>query len=199
MTQTSPMATREQKKAAAEAARLARLAARAQRALTKAQAARTKSEINLIYAVRQTRDAHPEGKFDRRGRWYPSARERSSSLCGIRQPSAAWPYSLMKACRTRRHVTALEAEAPKFFAELLHDAVGIAARSHMRARDAGGESVFAAQFAAYVATHPELVIEAINQDLRIAAAALVGTAEDALATSLTLPRRLAVMTLAAAS
>lgn len=55
---------------------------------------------------------HPEGEFDKGGRWYPSDRED----CGgdgtsTRSPSRSWPYSYMLRCRTREHCRALVAAA----------------------------------------------------------------------------------------
>ena len=60
-----------------------------------------------MYTRRQMRQAHPDGAFDRKGRWYPSESEQRPCCAGIRSPSAAWPHSLNKHCRSVEHVAAL--------------------------------------------------------------------------------------------
>ena len=62
------------------------------------------AELELLAAMRRDRVAHPVGKFDRGGRWYPSDRERASCCAAIRSPSRAHPYSYMVHCRTRKHL-----------------------------------------------------------------------------------------------
>lgn len=59
------------------------------------------------YLARRDRQAHPQGRFDRRGRWFASAAERQSCCGAIRTPSAAYPYSEMTHCRTAEHVARL--------------------------------------------------------------------------------------------
>lgn len=64
---------------------------------------------NLAAAVacfhaRQTRQQHPDGKFDGAGRWYPSASEEQECCSRIRSPSRAYPYSYMVHCRTADHI-----------------------------------------------------------------------------------------------
>jgi hypothetical protein len=59
------------------------------------------------YLARQNRERHPDGSFDKGGRWYPSEREQRECCAFIRSPSRAWPYSLMKHCRSVEHVAAL--------------------------------------------------------------------------------------------
>ena len=69
---------------------------------------------------RQTRAAHPDGKFDKHLRWYPSENECRPCCRSIREPSAAYPYSLLAHCRTAKHVSRLfnmeEAELKQFYA-----------------------------------------------------------------------------------
>ena len=60
-----------------------------------------------LYADRQARATHPDGRFDTAGRWYPSEPERQPCCEHIRGPSRGWPYSLMLHCRTLRHCRAL--------------------------------------------------------------------------------------------
>jgi len=59
------------------------------------------------YLDRQNRDSHPDGSFDKGGRWYPSDAEKCSCCTGLRAPSRAHPYSLMTHCRTKKHVARL--------------------------------------------------------------------------------------------
>jgi len=59
------------------------------------------------YQARQNREAHPDGHFDRGGRWYPSEAERQVCCSSIRPPSRKWPYSLLKHCRSLCHVANL--------------------------------------------------------------------------------------------
>lgn len=72
----------------------------------------TKSDITGLvkkaYEARRDRDAHPEGRFDRARRWYPSEIEDADGdgTC-VRSPSRAWPYSYMLRCRTRQHCRVL--------------------------------------------------------------------------------------------
>lgn len=66
-----------------------------------------KSEISHIYGLRQSRAEHPDGKFDKAGRWYPSDEESQDCCDTVRSPSRGWPYSLMLHCRTRKHITQL--------------------------------------------------------------------------------------------
>ena len=48
------------------------------------------------YLNRKHRSEHPEGKFDKQMRWYPSEREKCECCEWIRQPSNAYPYSLFQ-------------------------------------------------------------------------------------------------------
>jgi hypothetical protein len=54
----------------------------------------------------QDRAIHPDGEFDDKKRWYPSAEERCDCCSSVRSPSAAWPFSLIKHCRSVEHVAA---------------------------------------------------------------------------------------------
>ena len=53
---------------------------------------------------RQARATHPDGTFDRKRRWYPSEAEKQTCCGSVRNPSAAWPFSLITHCRSRDHV-----------------------------------------------------------------------------------------------
>ena len=59
------------------------------------------------YLDRQARAAHPDGRFDNGGRWYPSEDEECPCCSRIRNPSRRWPYSLNTHCRTLKHVAYL--------------------------------------------------------------------------------------------
>ena len=59
------------------------------------------------YLDRHFRVAHPKGNFDKAGRWSPAKTEHCQCCDGIRQPSRAWPFSLMLHCRSIRHVASL--------------------------------------------------------------------------------------------
>lgn len=59
------------------------------------------------YQDRKDRITNPDGKFDNGGRWYPSDEEKCKCCQSIRNPSARWPYSLIKHCRTITHVANL--------------------------------------------------------------------------------------------
>ena len=59
------------------------------------------------YKARQKRSRHPDGRFDGGGRWYPSQSEEQECCLHIRQPSRAYPYSLLTHCRTIQHIAEL--------------------------------------------------------------------------------------------
>lgn len=59
------------------------------------------------YLARQDRTAHPDGKTDNGGRWYPSDEERCTCCDSVRGPSRAYPWSYMTHCRTITHIANL--------------------------------------------------------------------------------------------
>lgn len=59
------------------------------------------------YQNRQERKTHPQGTFDKAGRWYPDEEEHCNCCNAIRSPSRAYPYSYMTHCRTKQHVANL--------------------------------------------------------------------------------------------
>lgn len=59
------------------------------------------------YIARRDRQTNPDGKFDSKGRWYPSDAERCDCCNSVRSPSRAYPYSYMVHCRTITHVANL--------------------------------------------------------------------------------------------
>ena len=64
-------------------------------------------EAAELFLKRQSREAHPSGKFDSAGRWYPAAEEKCHCCDGIREPSRGWPMTLNKHCRSAKHVSSL--------------------------------------------------------------------------------------------
>jgi hypothetical protein len=60
-----------------------------------------------MYRARQDRSQHPQGAFDKQGRWYPDANETRPCCANIRSPSRAFPYSLMVHCRSLEHIARL--------------------------------------------------------------------------------------------
>jgi hypothetical protein len=46
----------------------------------------------------------PLGKYDKGGRWYPEDEEREECCEYVRSPSRSFPYSLLKHCRSQKHV-----------------------------------------------------------------------------------------------
>jgi len=66
--------------------------------------AETKQQALDLFHERASRNSHPEGRFDKAGRWYPSEDEEQVCCSSIRRPSRAWPYFLMAHCRSLRHV-----------------------------------------------------------------------------------------------
>src|SRR5262249_53516360 len=65
------------------------------------------TEAGLELACRELRLHHPEGTFDEGSRFYPSEKEARDCCETIRAPSRAFPFSLMKHCRTIKHVVRL--------------------------------------------------------------------------------------------
>ena len=68
------------------------------------------NSVNLAakeYIQRQNREVHPEGTFDKAGRWYPNTDEECSCCANIRTPSRAYPLSYNKHCRSLQHVANL--------------------------------------------------------------------------------------------
>ncbi len=59
------------------------------------------------FIARRDRTAHPSGKFDKVGRWYPSEAETCDCCSSVRSPSRSYPYSYMTHCRTMAHVANL--------------------------------------------------------------------------------------------
>jgi hypothetical protein len=56
------------------------------------------------YVCRKLRRRQPEGKTDGGSRWWPSEEEAAPCCNEVRQPTRAWPWSLLKHCATARHV-----------------------------------------------------------------------------------------------
>ena len=56
------------------------------------------------YLKLENREIHPEGTFDKGGRFYLAESEKCDCCRGIRSPSRAYPYSEMVHARTLKHV-----------------------------------------------------------------------------------------------
>jgi len=52
---------------------------------------------------RQAREIHPDGTFDKHGRWFPSAAERCGCCDIARPPSKKYPYNYLVHCRGAIH------------------------------------------------------------------------------------------------
>ena len=70
------------------------------------------------YIKRKYRIEHPQGTFDRAGRWYPDVDEKCECCWSIRQPSGQFPYSLMVHCRSAEHIVRLYEVDQKEFKRL---------------------------------------------------------------------------------
>jgi len=69
-----------------------------------------KSIINEVYRQAKNREIHPSGDFDSKKRWYPCA-VLDAYADGVRIPSAAWPFSLMVHCRTKKFIKKMVEES----------------------------------------------------------------------------------------
>lgn len=96
-----------------------------------------------IYLRRRDRIDHPNGKFDKAGRWYPDASEKLDKT-QYRSPSAAYPWSYMHACRTIKHAAKLGG-VPHHAAEVRHQAKRIVSEAALLGRTL---DVFTAQILA---------------------------------------------------
>ena len=56
--------------------------------------------INEVYTMLKDREINPSGYFDDGGRWF----SHNADLIDVREPSRAWPYSQLTACRSRKYV-----------------------------------------------------------------------------------------------
>ena len=73
----------------------------------------TQEEIELAQKCLDLKERrlHPEGRFDQKKRWHPYIHTASSER--IREPSAAWPFSLLNHCRTVIYQSQLAGLDPK--------------------------------------------------------------------------------------
>ena len=85
----------------------------------------TTEQINTVYRALQDRVIHPEGDFDKQGRWYPTSEEDQGVTAVIRSPSKAYPYSYLVACRSKKHVKAIAENAPELFQQKLNQITAI--------------------------------------------------------------------------
>ena len=61
----------------------------------------------VCYLDRQSRYAHPFGKFDKARGWQPDEGERRECCNSVRTPSRVRPYTLKQHCRTMQHIAQL--------------------------------------------------------------------------------------------
>lgn len=64
-------------------------------------------EAACEFIKRSHRIKHPEGFFNKQGRWYPNEREKRSCCNAVHSPSTKHPYNLMSHCRTKKHIAEL--------------------------------------------------------------------------------------------
>ncbi len=62
-----------------------------------------KDAIQTVYEMLKNREIHPSGTFDGQGRFYAT----HSDIIDVREPSRAWPFSHITACRTKKYVKAV--------------------------------------------------------------------------------------------
>ena len=74
------------------------------------------------YLDRQASRTHPRGDTDNAGRWYPNSTERQDCCNAIREPSRAWPWSLMHHCHTVVHVAHLFNVDPQVLRQAIRQA-----------------------------------------------------------------------------
>lgn len=60
-----------------------------------------------LWRRRKSRAEHPDGSFDKAGRWYPSHTESQDCCRYIRRPSRIFPYSFITHCRSKEHIANL--------------------------------------------------------------------------------------------
>jgi hypothetical protein len=61
---------------------------------------------NLKFTVKYVQEHYnPTGHKDNGGRWYPDNDEKCMCCNNIRSPSRAYPWSLWKHCKSKKHVT----------------------------------------------------------------------------------------------
>lgn len=61
--------------------------------------------IDVVYQELKERKIHPSGRFDSAGRFYLD----HADLVDVRSPSRTYPYSQMRAGRTKKYVRAVAA------------------------------------------------------------------------------------------
>ena len=60
-------------------------------------------EALRLHFQRAARADHPDGTFDKAGRWYPSEGETCACCSGLRAPTRAYPLSYNSHCRSLEH------------------------------------------------------------------------------------------------
>lgn len=82
----------------------------------------------LTYLLRRERVEHPDGRFDKRGRWFPSEKEDCDCCASVRTPSNAYPYSYLVHARSLEHIAWLHCkpESPQDFTTLVRKCARVA-------------------------------------------------------------------------
>ena len=79
-----------------------------------------KDPIDYLYKARLRGIVYPNGKTGKGNKWHPSDEEQCSCCKSIREPSRAYPWSLMTHCRSKNHIRTLAEENPTYFQSLFH-------------------------------------------------------------------------------
>lgn len=66
--------------------------------------ATARRKIRELWELRRDRVQHPVGDFDSAGRWYPHKSGKCTCCEYVREPSRAYPYTMMVHCRTKIHI-----------------------------------------------------------------------------------------------
>ena len=110
----------------------------------------------LVYVLRSKGKIYPKGTFDRKQRWYPSDEEECSCCSNIRRPSAAFPYSLLSHCKTRKHVARLYGVEEKRINDIIRilESYDVITPEFLRLVESQeGDTVSNSGLAAYLLTH----------------------------------------------
>jgi hypothetical protein len=83
-----------------------------------------RTAVGLVYGAMRDRQIHPQGDFDKQGRWYPSLAQSAGEMT-VRSPSKHYPYSYMKACRTLKHTRRVADTSPELLLKQLETALRI--------------------------------------------------------------------------
>lgn len=63
------------------------------------------TEASYAILLEYATGTRPRGRWDKAGRWWPDRDEERDCCRAIRRPTARWPYTLLRHCRTYRHIS----------------------------------------------------------------------------------------------